>query len=40
MMLEYIHQELIPKLILKRRNQGGLFDDNEDHAAVEDHSQQ
>jgi hypothetical protein len=38
MILEYVHQELISKLILKRRDQGGLFDDNGDHAAVEDHS--
>jgi hypothetical protein len=36
MMLEYVHQELIPKLILKRHVQGGLFDDNGDHTAVED----
>jgi hypothetical protein len=28
MMLEYLHQELIPKLILKREASSGLFDDN------------
>jgi len=32
MMLEYVHQELIPKLMLKREA-SGLFDDNGDDAA-------
>jgi hypothetical protein len=32
MMLEYVHQELIPKLMLKREG-SGLFDDNGDEAA-------
>ena len=31
MMLEYVHQELIPKLMLKRET-SGLFDDNGDDA--------
>ena len=33
MMLEYVHQELIPKLMLKREAAAGLFDDNGDDAA-------
>ena len=33
MMLEYVHQELIPKLMLKREALLGLFDDNGDDAA-------
>ena len=34
MMLEYVHQDLVPKLMLKRRDHGGLYDDNGDDAAV------
>jgi hypothetical protein len=33
MMLEYVHQELIPKLMLKREASSGLFDDNGDNTA-------
>jgi hypothetical protein len=33
MMLEYVHQELMPKLMLKREASLGLFDDNGDDAA-------
>ena len=33
MMLEYVHQELTPKLMLKREASSGLFNDNGDNAA-------
>ena len=32
-MLEYVHQELIPKVMLKREASSGLFDDNGDNTA-------
>ncbi len=41
LMLEYVHHELVPKLMLKRENNSCLFDDNgDDHntAAVDNNN--